>query len=36
MGRSATVGHDKLLIGLARVAPLLGTIEGIGGHRLRC
>jgi hypothetical protein len=34
------MGHDKLLIRLARVAPLLGTIEGIGTpidrHRLRC
>jgi hypothetical protein len=30
MGRSATVGHEKLLIRLARAAPLLGTIDGIG------
>jgi hypothetical protein len=39
MGRSATVGRDKLLIRLARAAPLLGIIEGIGvpidRHRLR-
>jgi hypothetical protein len=30
MGPYAKVGHDKLLIGLARVAPSTGTIEGIG------
>jgi hypothetical protein len=30
MGRLARVGLDKLLIGLTRVVPLLGTIEGIG------
>jgi hypothetical protein len=40
MGRLPWVGHANLLISLARVGPLLGTIEGIGvpidRHRLRC